>query len=189
MFDQPGTTRDVVRTLTALDGWLVEFNDTAGIRESSDRLESLGIDRTQGVCNTAELVIWVRQPDSTAEPPPTTGEVLPVRNKSDLPQYRPQPGEISTSAVTGAGIQTLADAITARLVPREPASGEAILFTPRQISLCEAIEGALHQGREPLVADGLSLLANGGELHLAAGAAATPRDGVANPPGRDSRNR
>ena len=39
VFDQPGTTRDVVTAVTALDGWLVELSDTAGLRESFDPLE------------------------------------------------------------------------------------------------------------------------------------------------------
>ena len=43
--DQPGTTRDVVTALTALEGWPIELCDTAGWRESDDELETAGIAR------------------------------------------------------------------------------------------------------------------------------------------------
>ena len=37
VFDQPGTTRDVVTAATAIDGWPIELSDTAGLRESPSR--------------------------------------------------------------------------------------------------------------------------------------------------------
>ena len=45
VFDQPGTTRDVVTATTAIDGWPIEFSDTAGLREGSEPLEAAGIER------------------------------------------------------------------------------------------------------------------------------------------------
>ena len=44
VFDEPGTTRDVVTTETVLDGWPIHLSDTAGLRENADRLESAGIE-------------------------------------------------------------------------------------------------------------------------------------------------
>ena len=48
MFDQPGTTRDLVSAVTALDGWPIELTDTAGLRKSDQSLEQEGIGRAQG---------------------------------------------------------------------------------------------------------------------------------------------
>src|SRR5690606_16577637 len=43
VFDQPGTTRDVLDAVTAIDGWPVRLTDGAGLRESVDALEAAGV--------------------------------------------------------------------------------------------------------------------------------------------------
>lgn len=57
--DIAGTTRDVIEDTVDLGGILFRFIDTAGIRETSDRLESLGIERTFDRVRKAEIVLWV----------------------------------------------------------------------------------------------------------------------------------
>ncbi|MBX3439657.1 MAG: 50S ribosome-binding GTPase, partial [Planctomycetaceae bacterium] len=59
VFDQPGTTRDVVTAETALDGWPVLLSDTAGLRDGADELESAGIARARRQIADAELRIVV----------------------------------------------------------------------------------------------------------------------------------
>lgn len=56
---QPGTTRDVVTSLSAIDGWPVEFKDTAGLRDTTNLIEQTGIERARQVIETADLVIAV----------------------------------------------------------------------------------------------------------------------------------
>jgi tRNA modification GTPase len=56
---QPGTTRDVVTTTTAMDGWPVELADTAGIRDPEDDLESAGIVLAEKMVAGADLVVVV----------------------------------------------------------------------------------------------------------------------------------
>ena len=55
--DIPGTTRDTIEETMNLDGILFRFIDTAGIRESSDTVEKLGIDRTFRKISEAEIVL------------------------------------------------------------------------------------------------------------------------------------
>ncbi|HSG69483.1 MAG TPA: GTPase, partial [Planctomycetaceae bacterium] len=57
--DRPGTTRDVVRTLCAFDGWPFELSDTAGIRAHAEPLESLGIEKSLAEIASADLVLFL----------------------------------------------------------------------------------------------------------------------------------
>jgi tRNA modification GTPase len=57
--DIPGTTRDTVEETCVIDGVLFRFIDTAGIRESSDEIEKLGIERTFRKISEAEIVLGV----------------------------------------------------------------------------------------------------------------------------------
>ncbi|HTL12350.1 MAG TPA: tRNA uridine-5-carboxymethylaminomethyl(34) synthesis GTPase MnmE, partial [Bdellovibrionota bacterium] len=71
--DIPGTTRDVVRetlTLRDSDGGQVTFRvgDTAGLRETSDRVENLGVERSREAARGADVVLWVVDPSSSLEP-------------------------------------------------------------------------------------------------------------------------
>jgi tRNA modification GTPase len=137
VFDQPGTTRDVVSALTAFDGWLVELSDTAGLRDSSDAVEAAGVERARAQLDTADLVLWVRECTPTAslppprQPPSLAKRALLVYNKSDLADTRAPPladAELFVSALHGRGLEALQRAIVARLVPHPPQLGEAVPF-------------------------------------------------------------
>src|SRR5260370_20056511 len=55
----PGTTRDLVSTLIAVDGWPVELIDTAGIRDETESLEGQGIGLTRDAAVSADLCLWL----------------------------------------------------------------------------------------------------------------------------------
>ena len=57
--DIPGTTRDVIRADVMIDGLTVHFSDTAGLRESADLIERIGVDRAKGAIRGADAVIVV----------------------------------------------------------------------------------------------------------------------------------
>ncbi len=59
VFDQPGSTLDVVTETIAIDGWPVVLADTAGLRESAGGLEHLGIERASKAAHSADLVVIV----------------------------------------------------------------------------------------------------------------------------------
>ena len=60
--DIPGTTRDIIEDTCEIDGVLFRFIDTAGLRESSDKVENIGIERARQRLNQAAIVLWLIDP-------------------------------------------------------------------------------------------------------------------------------
>jgi len=117
-----GTTRDVVSESAAIGGIPVRLLDTAGIRESAERIESLGIERSYQAMADADLTLVVMDADgddtALLERARAQGKYLAVANKCDLAQTVPVPEALRVSALTGQGIEALRDAILTRLAPR-----------------------------------------------------------------------
>ncbi len=133
-----GTTRDVVTTFVALDGWPVELADTAGLRRAADSLEAEGIALARRFLERADLIVWLLDGCDPNPLWPPSGDPLVVVNKADLPPaFDPPPEMLRVSAATGAGIVALIDAIVRRLVPVEPLPGEAIPYTAELADLVE----------------------------------------------------
>ncbi|MCC7083857.1 MAG: 50S ribosome-binding GTPase [Pirellulales bacterium] len=132
VFDEPGTTRDVVTATTAFDGWPMQLFDTAGLRASNDELESAGIERALAQANAAECLVLVFDATQrwTAENEQLLAlwpAALVVQNKCDL--ATPAATGLLVSALTGAGIAPLIQQIVQRLVPLVPRSHDAVPFT------------------------------------------------------------
>lgn len=125
----PGTTRDVVTTRIAIDGWPVELIDTAGLRETPSSLERQGIERATQAAKDADLRLWLL--DGSAEPvhaPPGQDWKL-VINKVDLPpawNWDDAVPSMRLSARSGAGVPELCDWISRTLVPVVPSPGQAV---------------------------------------------------------------
>jgi tRNA modification GTPase len=147
VFDEPGTTRDVLTAHTALEGWPVELSDTAGLRGEAGGIEAEGIDRSRRQMERADLVVYVADAREPSPPAPVSQAASPprllVQNKMDLGAEQLVGADIFTSAVTGDGIGDLAQAIVQRLVPQPPMPGQAVPFTERQIDALQAIQQAL----------------------------------------------
>ncbi len=118
----PGTTRDVVGVLLALDGWPVELLDTAGVR-AAEGLEAEGIAVSIAEAAGCDLCLWVQDATAGWSPPPEgLTHILTVVNKCDLAA-----GEgLRVSALTGEGLETLAAVIVSALVPEPPPPGAAV---------------------------------------------------------------
>lgn len=107
----PGTTRDVVELRLVINGHLVIFLDTAGIREATDPVERAGVELARRRAAAADLRLLVRAPDCPCEPEARDGDIL-VWNKSDI---SPGPG-VNVSALHRAGLDALLAAVNTRLV-------------------------------------------------------------------------
>jgi len=124
VFDQPGTTRDVVSVETAVEGWPIRFSDTAGLRETESTLEAAGIERARSRLQQSDLVLIVLDASTGVQPeereliqvcPPH----LLVWNKTDL---APAPASselagVPVSALTLTGLPDLLTTVLRRLVP------------------------------------------------------------------------
>jgi len=111
--DIPGTTRDVVSATIDMDGFLVNLSDTAGIRDTTDTIEQIGIERTNSEIENADIVIHVITPNDDADTV-SDAEILVV-NKSDTCGRCDKRNAIYVSAKTGAGIDTLIGTIKKKI--------------------------------------------------------------------------
>jgi tRNA modification GTPase len=116
----PGTTRDLVSETASIGGIPVKLIDTAGIRQTTERVESLGIERSYQAMADADLTLVVldaTQPITPEDEALIKPHTLIVANKADLPHPAPPPNSLSVSALTGDGIPQLRDAILAAVAP------------------------------------------------------------------------
>ena len=166
VFDQPGTTRDLLTAVTALDGWPVELVDSAGLRESDDALEAAGVARATAGIAEADLVLWVEDATTTdptvvTEHIPKNSSVIIVKNKADLLTASASPqaaDEVVVSALTGQGLDHLCQHIVQQLIPFPPVRGEAVIFTQRQEHAIQEAATALSSGDSRLAAKWLRSL-------------------------------
>ena len=144
---EPGTTRDWVEVLTAIDGWPVSLSDTAGIRDSVDEIEAEGIRRAVQQVELADLVLFVvdatvgwtathERLKAIAEPKRS----LVVWNKVDLlhGDYQAIPSDVIQTSANGLTaqqphIESLLKAISTSLVPVDPKPQAAIPFRERHL--------------------------------------------------------
>lgn len=147
VFDEPGTTRDVVTADTVLDGWAIRLSDTAGQRGSARDLEAAGIARAREAFANADarlLLIDVSQPPHAddwqllAEWP----DAIVVAHKVDLldawGEALPKKA-IRVSSLQRTGLRELSSAIVLRLVPMLPPDDAVIPLTDRQRSELTAL--------------------------------------------------
>jgi len=110
----PGTTRDALRETIDIDGVAVVLVDTAGLRDSQDEIERMGMARTHSELERADVVLAVHDASSPT-PAPTfpSGTIrIDVYNKVDLkPGFKPPMTGIAVSAKTGEGLAQLRLAI------------------------------------------------------------------------------
>ena len=149
--DIPGTTRDTVEESVRVGHVLLRLTDTAGIRDTGDTVEAMGVDRAKAAAAKADLCLLVLDGSSplTAEDEDafalaqTVPHLLTVINKSDLPGKADLADrfarDLSVSAKTGAGISTLTNAIEILYPAGETAHGE-LLTNARQ---ADAVRRAL----------------------------------------------
>ena len=105
----PGTTRDAIEAYAVIDGFPFRLVDTAGLRDSGERIEQLGIEVSKKYLAAADLVLFCEErddPSRAAFLAQVTAPVVVVRTKTDRPTGRPAVGP-SVSAVTGQGLAEL----------------------------------------------------------------------------------
>ena len=163
----PGTTRDTIEEKLRLGGVLLRLTDTAGLRETDDEIERLGVMRSHEAMENAELVIAVI--DGSGEVTAEDDEIIRCAekaphaviavSKSDLGKIAVLPETtlpvVELSSMTGEGLEKLAEVIKT-LFPMPDAPAGEILTNARQaeavdraLAALTAAYGALLQGCTP----------------------------------------
>lgn len=167
VFDQPGTTRDLLSAPTAFDGWSLELTDTAGLRDSEDAIEVEGVSRATRFLAEADLTVlvfdatsdWGGDQEQLVKRHPNA---LLVANKCDLRDVLPSEKPLlKTSALKGTGVSELLQQIMNRLVRCELAPGDAVPFTSRHMQAIDAACRASDEGQTVGAIEGLRNLVAG----------------------------
>jgi tRNA modification GTPase len=155
--DVPGTTRDSLSEMISLEGVPVLLVDTAGVRETSDQIEYLGVERTRRAIADADLTVVVLDGSEplTTEDSEVLEEVadlpfLIAANKADLNSFDLN-GRlngisvpvISVSAKTGAGLEDLRAAILKPFADGVAADGGLLITEARHYDLLQRTQSAL----------------------------------------------
>jgi len=150
----PGTTRDVVSEVAAIEGIPIRFVDTAGIRTGQDLVEKLGIERSYQAMADADVTLVVVDLSKPIEADDLAltdraklqGRYILVGNKSDLPRVAEPPEEfVAVSAVTGQGIDSLREKIVPAAA-REQESGFITSLRHERL-LRESVEALQQAGK------------------------------------------
>ena len=139
--DVAGTTRDSIEEGLDIDGWPIRIVDTAGLRATDDAIEAEGVVRAEELMAKADIVVALDCDISGA---------ISVHAKCDLDQADFHDScAIRVSAKTGEGLQSLKDAIAARLRKLSARASEDVAdVTARQMDLLAKALAAL-EGTDP----------------------------------------
>jgi tRNA modification GTPase len=116
----PGTTRDLIEAPVSIAGLPYLLIDTAGLRDSADEVETIGVERARASFETADMILWLGEPEDLPDPRRT----IRVRSKCDLESAADPGADVRVSARTGEGIDVLISAMTERSLEMLPAEGE-----------------------------------------------------------------
>ena len=162
--DVAGTTRDTVEEKAVVGGVLLRLIDTAGIRETADQVERLGVERSRQAAERAALALLVldgSQPltagdEAAIRAAETAQRLLVLVNKSDLPRALDMSDladrfdhVISISAKGGEGLEALESAVAALFPQGETPAGE-ILTNARQAQAVERAAASLRGALQAL---------------------------------------
>jgi len=176
--DVPGTTRDTVEESVLCGGVLLRLIDTAGLRETEDVVEKLGVERSRKAMETADLILMVA--DSSVEVCPEnqahwmevcslyqqaaeTGKPwICVNSKCDLSEMwacssgfigrdvNNPAAAVCVSALTGKGLDQLEKAVAALFPPGAPEEAGSLLTDQRQEEAVSRARGAVRRALEAL---------------------------------------
>ncbi len=116
-----GTTRDLVEAPTAIGGTPFLLVDTAGLRDSGDEVEAIGIERARASLGAADLILWLGDPEDC----PDRRRSIIIQSKCDLGNWSPKTSaDVRVSAITGEGIDELVAMLLDRSRTLLPQGGE-----------------------------------------------------------------
>ncbi len=166
--DVAGTTRDLVTEVVDFDGLRVTLVDTAGLRETDDRVEAEGVARTRGAAAAADLVLLVadgsRLEGEAEYDTLISGQIidykhLTVLNKQDIGEAWNRPDALYVSAITGRGVDELKGKVIELFESKAAGDrrDQPALTNVRHVELVRRAWAALVRARDAALSDGRSL--------------------------------
>ena len=165
----PGTTRDTVEEVVKVGGVKLRLIDTAGIRDTADTVEAIGVERSRQAVENADMVIFVcdgsqpltEEDEAIIDLCCERENAVALINKADLGQVV-EPGDlpfmnvVNICANTGDGLEQFADVIEILFENETPCDG-SILTNARQADAIrrafDALQRSLHALRRGVTAD------------------------------------
>ena len=167
--DIPGTTRDTVEESVLCGGVLLRLTDTAGIRDTEDTVEQLGVERSRKALGAADLVLAVVD----GSVPPTEEDLAVLRLAAKAPRWiavfskcdlwdtkarsvgvigreGAPAATVSLSAVTGQGLDRLEAAVAALFPAGEAPDSGSLLTDQRQEEAARRARDAVRRAKEAL---------------------------------------
>jgi tRNA modification GTPase len=133
--EHAGTTRDVIEVELDLGGLAVILADTAGLRDTCDAVEAIGVERSRRAMESADLVLWLDEAAAVMSGIDVPHErVLVVATKTDQNDKRPDWADLAISAKDGSGMSMLVDRIGS--IGSMAVAGEAPLVTNARQRAC-----------------------------------------------------
>ena len=152
--DIAGTTRDVIEIPVAIGGVPFVLVDTAGLRDSVDPVERVGVERAGSEVERADILLWLGEPADA----PDHRQMLLLHPRCDVPGRENSPeGALAVSAVTRKGLDQLTKTLLDRAGAILPREGELALNLRQatEIALVSAALSEAHSNDIVIVADSL----------------------------------
>lgn len=144
--DIAGTTRDTIEESVVIDDIRFRFVDTAGLHDTDDRLEQMGIERTERAIRQAQIVLYMTEPSQREIILPELGgeqTLLLVVNKMDTTDKRDNEEAIYISARDGEGIDELRRALRATVDTEGLYRGEVVVSNMRHFDALSRAHSSL----------------------------------------------
>ena len=148
-----GTTRDHIEVPLSLGGVPIRLTDTAGLRDTQDHVEAIGVQRAERLVDAADVLVWLGDPSDSRD----HSRLINVYPKSDLGGEAPAES-LAVSSLTGEGLAALLqriEALARSILPVE----DSIALNRRQAQClsdaAEALNGAAKVHELVLLAEDL----------------------------------
>ena len=139
----PGTTRDVIEVPLTIGGIPFVLVDTAGLREATDEVESIGVGRAHDEVQRADILLWL----GASIEAPEHSDFIQLFSKCDLRVVGSDGEGLAVSSVTGHGLAELMNALIAKASELLP-GGDELALDRRQHELLGQAKSALERAIE-----------------------------------------
>ena len=144
----PGTTRDHIEVPLSLGGVPIRLTDTAGLRETEDEVEAIGVQRAGRLAEASDVLLWLGDDEAAPHHP----RLLRIHAKADISGAAPV-DSLAVSSLTGEGLAALLGEVERQARAVLPAE-DAIALNRRQAAHLAGAEDALStaaEGHEPVL--------------------------------------